>query len=109
MISKANHWARARHGGDRAQGEAEGDRELCYFVEDFLEDSEEGTRIFLNLGNSQHFHDVLTEVCDGHAPAGVEFYSSLQSSIKIKWPAENKGSGMYVALTLRPGKLIFRL
>lgn len=59
MISKANHWARARHGGDRAQGEAEGDRELCYFVEDFLEDSEEGTRIFLNLGNSQHFHDVF--------------------------------------------------
>lgn len=71
MISKANHWARARHGEDRAQGDVrgmgeKGNEELCYLVADFLEESEEGTHIFLNLtGNIQIFHSVLTEVCSG--------------------------------------------
>lgn len=104
MISKANHWARAGHGETKHKeksGEWEREEtENCSFIADFLEESGEGTYFFLSLsGNLPSFHDVLTEACGGPSYTEARFYSSLQSSIKIKWPRENECSGMNIAGT----------
>lgn len=71
MTSRANHWARARHGKTEhkeksGEWKRKENKELCYFI-DFLR-SHKRAHIFLNLtGNTQSFHYVLTEVCGRHS------------------------------------------